>query len=203
MDIAPAASDAADAMAEDWEQIRAWRKATRTRLLAERGALPKAERERLGARIVERVRRQLEGRWPKSLGFYWPIHGELNLVPIAEDVLARGGEVGLPVVVQKASPVEFWRWRHGERLVRGQWDIPVPKERAPLTPEVLVVPLVGFDGNRYRLGYGGGYYDRTLASFSPRPHTIGVGLSSARLDTIHPQPHDIPMDVIVTEEDPS
>ncbi|RYG79855.1 5-formyltetrahydrofolate cyclo-ligase, partial [bacterium] len=77
-------------MADDWEKIRAWRKATRARLLAERGALTKEERERASARIVEHVRERLEGRWPRSLGFYWPIHGELNLVPIAEDVLARG-----------------------------------------------------------------------------------------------------------------
>ena len=189
-------------MEDDWEQIRAWRKAARARLLAERAALGKAERERASTRIVERVRALLQGSWPQSLGFYWPIHGELNLVPIADEVLAHGGEVGLPVVVEKAAPVEFWRWRHGERLVRGQWDIPVPRVRAPIHPQLLIVPLVGYDAANYRLGYGGGYYDRTLASFSPRPRTIGVALSAARLDTIHPQPFDIPMDAIVTEEHP-
>jgi 5-formyltetrahydrofolate cyclo-ligase len=185
---------------QDWGEIRAWRKATRTRLLAERQALPREERERLGELVRSAVLQWLDGRWPRSLGIYWPIKGEINLIPVAEAVLSRGGSVGLPVVVAKAAPVEFWSWRRGERLVAGQWDIPVPQRRDVLVPELLIVPLVGFDGARYRLGYGGGYYDRTLAALTPRPRTVGVALTSARLDTIHPQAHDIPMDVITTEQ---
>jgi 5-formyltetrahydrofolate cyclo-ligase len=187
---------------QDWNEIRAWRKATRLRLLEERRALAADERDALSARIRDHVLAALDGQLPATLGVYWPIHGELNFSPIAEAVLANGGKVGLPVVVQKAAPVEFWNWRHGERLVRGQWDIPVPKERDVLLPEVLIVPLVGFDGARYRLGYGGGYYDRTLAAATPRPRTIGVAVNSARLATIYPQAHDIPMDVVVTESGP-
>jgi 5-formyltetrahydrofolate cyclo-ligase len=186
---------------QDWNEIRTWRKATRARLLAQRQQLDPAEREHLSERVRTQVFALLDGRLPASLGLYWPIHGELNLVPVAEAVLAAGGRVGLPVVVQKAAPVEFWSWRRGERLVRGQWDIPVPKDRDVIAPELLIVPLVGFDAQGYRLGYGGGYYDRTLAAASPRPRTIGVGFSNARLDTIHPQPHDIPLDVLVTESD--
>ena len=63
-----------------------------------------------------------------------------------------------------------------------------------------LAPLVGFDSCGYRLGYGGGYYDRTLAAATPKPLAIGVGFELSRLDTIHPQPHDVPMDFIVTEE---
>ena len=96
--------------------------------------------------------------------------------------------------------MEFWSWRRGERLVRGEWDIPVPKARDLVLPELLIVPLVGFDAAGFRLGYGAGFYDRTLAASIPRPRTIAVGFSSAELPTIHPQPHDIPMDVIVTEQ---
>jgi 5-formyltetrahydrofolate cyclo-ligase len=183
----------------DWSEIKAWRKTTRTRLLAERQRLPPAERERIGAAVRAQVFQLLGDTLPRSLGLYWPIHGEMNMVPVAQAVLAAGGRVGLPVVVQKAAPVEFWSWRKGERLVRGAWDIPVPKERDLVTPELLIVPLVGFDGAGYRLGYGAGFYDRTLAAAVPRPRTIAVGFATARLDTIHPQPHDIPMDVVVTE----
>ncbi len=183
---------------QDWNEIRAWRKATRARLLAERRALAAPEREAIAARVRAHVFELLGGRLPRSLGLYWPIQGEMNLVPVADAVLAAGGEVGLPVVVQKAAPVEFWRWRRGERLVRGQWDIPVPKRRDVLQPELLIVPLVGYDAQGYRLGYGGGFYDRTLAA-SPRPRTIGVGFASAQLPTIHPQPHDIRLDVLVNE----
>ena len=141
----------------------------------------------------------LGGTLPGSLGVYWPIQGEMNFIPLAHTVLDAGGSVGLPVVVKKSAPVEFWRWRRGERLVRGEWDIPVPKHRDVIDPELLIVPLVGFDAAGYRLGYGAGFYDRTLAAANPRPRTIAVGFSTAQLDTIHPQPHDIPMDVIVTE----
>ena len=69
-----------------------------------------------------------------------------------------------------------------------------------MAPDLLIAPLVGFDGAGYRLGYGGGYYDRTLAARSPRPRVIGAGFTLSRLDTIHPQPHDIPMSLVVTED---
>ena len=85
------------------------------------------------------------------------------------------------------------------RMRRGVWNIPIPLEREVLTPEALIVPLVGFDGGLYRLGYGGGYYDRTLAAVARRPFCVGFGFAEARLPSIFPQPHDIPMDVIVVD----
>ena len=85
------------------------------------------------------------------------------------------------------------------KLDRGVWNIPIPSERALVEPTVLLVPLLGFDAAGYRLGYGGGYYDRTLAASAPRPFTIGVGHEFGRLQSIYPQSHDIPLDVIVTE----
>ena len=86
-------------------------------------------------------------------------------------------------------------------MVRGDWNIPVPTaRRAPMvTPEVALAPLVGWTDEGYRLGYGGGYFDRTLAALRPRPFVIGIGYDSARLGTIYPQPHDIPLALIVTE----
>jgi 5-formyltetrahydrofolate cyclo-ligase len=83
---------------------------------------------------------------------------------------------------------------------RGLWNIPIPPVRDQLEPSLLIVPLVGFDRGRYRLGYGGGFYDRTLSAAAPRPRTIGVAFADAGLSTIHPQPPDIPMDVIVTDQ---
>jgi 5,10-methenyltetrahydrofolate synthetase len=75
----------------------------------------------------------------------------------------------------------------------------VPEKREIVTPAAVLAPLVGFDRNLYRLGYGGGYFDRTLAALSPRPRAIGVGYARQEVETIHPQSFDIPMDVIVTE----
>jgi 5-formyltetrahydrofolate cyclo-ligase len=103
------------------------------------------------------------------------------------------------VVVTRSAPVEFWSWVPGASMQRGLWDIPIPAERDPVVPDALLIPLVGFDAEGYRLGYGGGYYDRTLAAAAERPFCIGLGYDEMRLPTIYPQPHDIPMDVIVTD----
>lgn len=84
-------------------------------------------------------------------------------------------------------------------MERGVWNIPAPADGEVLTPDVVLAPLVGFDPDGYRLGYGGGFFDRTLAALSPQPRAIGVGQAVAAIPTIHPQPQDIPMDAIVTE----
>jgi 5-formyltetrahydrofolate cyclo-ligase len=135
----------------------------------------------------------------RVLGFCWPFRGEFDVRGIAKDHVAAGGEVALPVIVAKSAPVEFWRWRPGMPMEKGVWDIPVPRERDVLRLDAVIVPLVGFDRSGYRLGYGGGYFDRTLAAAAPRPYAIGFGFEDSALATIHPQPHDIPMNLIVTE----
>lgn len=133
------------------------------------------------------------------LGFYWPFQGEIDVRHLVCDFLSLGAQAVLPVVVEAQQPLEFWSWRPGMKLSRGVWNIPVPGERSLLHPTVLLVPLLGFDEAGYRLGYGGGYYDRTLATFAKKPLSIGIGYELGRLETIYPQPHDIPMDAIVTE----
>jgi 5,10-methenyltetrahydrofolate synthetase len=83
-------------------------------------------------------------------------------------------------------------------MERGVWNIPVPADGAELAPDITIAPVVGHDPGCYRLGYGGGFFDRTLAALEPRPMAIGVGHPVAAIRTIYPQPHDIPMDAIVT-----
>jgi 5-formyltetrahydrofolate cyclo-ligase len=182
-----------------WDEIRRWRREQRPELIARRQAIAQAERRRLQPRIIG----LLEAHFPQLtgalVGFYWPIKGEIGLHPLIRRLVEAGAGAALPVVVEQRRPLAFWAWRPGERLERGFWNIPVPAERRAVQPTALLVPLVGFDGQGYRLGYGGGYYDRTLASMAPKPLTIGVGFELGRLETIHPQPHDIPMDAIVTE----
>lgn len=87
-------------------------------------------------------------------------------------------------------------------MVQGFWKIPVPAERPEVVPDVALAPVVGWDAAGYRLGYGGGYFDRTLAALHPRAFAIGVGLEAARVETIFPQPHDIAMNAIVTKTGP-
>lgn len=186
--------------ASDWPAVRRWRRAARTALIAQRLAVPHAERARRDAMIAALVERELERRGMRRLGFFWPFKGEFDPRPLARRLHARGVLLALPVVVASAAPLVFRPWAPGNRLVPGVWNIPVPAEGEPVTPDVLLVPLVGFDAGRYRLGYGGGYYDRTLTAMTPRPFVIGIGFALSRLASIHPQPHDIPMDLIVTEE---
>jgi 5-formyltetrahydrofolate cyclo-ligase len=134
-----------------------------------------------------------------GLFFYWPFQGEIDVRHLVRNFLALGADAALPVVVEARQPLEFWSWRPRMKLTRGVWNIPVPGDRSPVQPTVLLVPLLGFDAAGYRLGHGGGYYDRTLATVAQKPLTIGIGYELGRLQTIYPQPHDIPMDAIVTE----
>ncbi len=186
-------------MTMDWPEIKAWRREKRAELIAYRSGLAREERERVRDRVVARLRDvpDLAGH---RVGFYMPFKGELDLRGFLRELLAAGATAALPAVVQKAHPVEFRDWYPGVAMERGIWDIPVPRPGSIVLPTLLFVPLVGYDDAGYRLGHGGGYYDRTLAALSPRPIAIGVGYAQTRLPTIHPQPHDIPMDAIATED---
>ena len=182
-----------------WDEIRDWRRATRRSLLARRTALSQAERQRLGDAVIDRVAAEFPELKVARIGFYWPFKGEIDLLGFVQKLLGLGAEAALPVVVEKQQPLEFWAWHPGIKLGQGIWNIPIPAERNPVRPTALLVPLLGFDAAGYRLGYGGGYYDRSLAGLKPRPLTIGVGYESGRLESIQPQPFDIPLDAIVTE----
>ena len=133
------------------------------------------------------------------LAGYWPIAGEWDPLPYLRRTIAVGGAVTLPVARRPAAALEFRLWTLEAPMTAGLWDIPHPSEGAAVSPSALLIPLVGFDGAGHRLGNGGGYYDRTLAAFVPRPLAIGVGFELGRLASIAPESHDQPMDVIVTE----
>ncbi len=184
-----------------WEEVRRWRRAERERLVLARLAFPAETRTAWTARIattLEGVIGSLEGR---IMSLYWPFRGEPDLRSLAALAGAQGGRTALPVVVEKGKPLLFRAWAPRDRLVRGVWNIPTPAPEAEIvTPDVVIAPVVGFDRAGYRLGYGGGFFDRTLAAMARRPQVIGVGYGCAAIPTIHPQPHDIAMDVIVTEE---
>jgi 5-formyltetrahydrofolate cyclo-ligase len=180
------------------DAVKAWRHTERERLIALRQALPATERRGWGDRIEAELRGLLAER-PGILGVYWPFRAEFDPRPLIDWAVAAGRRVALPVVVDKKGPLEYRAWRPGEPLADGVWNIPVPEKRDIVTPAIVLAPLVGFDGGCYRLGYGGGYFDRTLAALSPRAFAIGIGFEVQRLETIYPQSFDVPMDLIVTE----
>jgi 5-formyltetrahydrofolate cyclo-ligase len=182
----------------DAAEVKIWRRVERERLLAERMALPPATRREWGEKIAAEIQEMLAGR-PGALGVYWPFRGEFDPRPLIDMVVAQGRMIALPVVVDKKGPLEYRAWKPGEALIAGVWDIPIPERRDIVVPATVLAPLVGFDHACYRLGYGGGYFDRTLAALQPRPMAIGVGFAFQEIATIHPQDFDIPMDALVTE----
>jgi 5-formyltetrahydrofolate cyclo-ligase len=184
----------------DAAEVKIWRRAERERLIALRMALPAAARRAAGERIAAGVQEILAER-PGLLGVYWPFRAEFDPRPLIETLAAVGRSVALPVVIDRRGPLEYRAWAPGEPLIAGVWDIPIPEKRDIVVPATVLAPLVGFDRASYRLGYGGGYFDRTLAALSPRPLAIGVGFAAQEIATIYPQSFDIPMDAIVTEND--
>jgi 5-formyltetrahydrofolate cyclo-ligase len=184
---------------ESWDDIRVWRRSIRSELMSKRRALSSGEKETVRLTVCDLMRENFPELRHECIGFYWPFQGEIDLRTFVLSTLALGAQTVLPVVVEKQQPLEFWSWHPRMKLQRGIWNIPVPKDRNPVQPTVLLIPLLGVDAAGYRLGHGGGYYDRTLAALPRKPWTIGIGYEFGRLETIHPQPHDIPMDTIVTE----
>ncbi len=197
MGASPASSDRERRVQE--AELRAWRRSERQRLLALRTGTPQAQRRAWGQEIEQRLHLLLQDRPGITLGVYWPFQAEFDPRPVIDWLIARGSSVALPAVVDRKGPLEYRAWRPGETLVDGVWDIPIPEKRETVVPQAVLAPLVGFDRDCYRLGYGGGYFDRTLAALSPRPSAIGVGFELSQIETIYPQDFDIPMDVIVTE----
>jgi 5-formyltetrahydrofolate cyclo-ligase len=204
-EIAP---DHFDPLAVDPQQasdVARWRRDARRRLRAERLAISAVERQEVAAALARTldaiVAECLGSITDRVISGYWPIKGEPDLRGWLVTLGEADAITALPVVETRAAPLVFRRWTRETPMTRGDWNIPVPPpEAAAVTPTVMLAPLVGWDSSGYRLGYGGGYFDRTLAALRPRPVAIGVGLQAARLETIYPQPHDIPMDIIVTED---
>lgn len=181
-------------------EVRAWRRSQRERLLSQRRNMSLAERRALARPLLINLCNVLQMHGIRTLGIYWPIQREVDIRPLAD---ALGGsremQLALPVVVQKNAPLEYWSWGLGQPMQRGFWNIPVPAQRRRVQPDAVVAPLVGFQDS-FRLGYGGGYFDRTLGAAEPKPFAIGLGFEYSRLEGFTAQAHDIPMDVIVTEE---
>jgi 5-formyltetrahydrofolate cyclo-ligase len=186
-------------MMDSWEDIKNWRRSMRAELRAKRLALALGEKASTRRIVSNLMRQSFPELRDACIGFYWPFQGEIDLRPLIQSFLTVGARAALPVVVEKRKPLEFWSWHPKMKLERGIWNIPIPCERNPVQPTILLVPLVGFDAKGYRLGHGGGYYDRTLSSLAKKPLCIGVGYELGRLETIHPQSHDIPMNAIVNE----
>jgi 5-formyltetrahydrofolate cyclo-ligase len=181
------------------DPLNTWRKTERERLVAARAALDAGTLERHRQRIDAHLERSFPGLASATLAFCWPIKGEYDARHLARTLRERGALTALPVVVAPRQPLVFREWHPGVRLAVGPLDIPYPVDSPEVVPNAVLLPMNGWDAAGYRLGYGAGFFDRTLAALAKKPAVIGVSYEMARIDTIRPQAWDIPVDWVVTE----
>lgn len=174
--------------------------ALRKQLQAERLAMP--DRHQRSMQLQEVLRVWLVTRPERSIGAYWSIKGEFDALP----ALFRWSEaepdrrIGLPVIDRTTRQLRFHVWYPGCPMEDDAYGIPKPKDTEAFEPELLLVPCVGYGPKGVRLGYGGGFYDRTLAELEPRPPTVGIGYAQGYIPWLVPEPHDVPLDAILDED---
>lgn len=176
-----------------------FRAALRREKLAARLALDPVAHAALSARLDQHLSALLTPLAPHTLAFCAPVRGEFDARPLAARLIGCGWRAAMPVVTAVGAPMRFHAWTPTSAMGADRYGIPIPKNGAELVPDIVLLPLVAFDAQGFRLGYGGGYFDRTLAAMVPPPQAIGVGFELARVADIRPQAHDIRLDAIVTE----
>jgi len=184
-------------MTDLFEDNTAWRRALRREMVARRAAFGEAQHAELSALIVAHLQAAL-GR-PNCIAFCWPIKHEPDVRAAVEHWARLGAQAALPVVTEENAPLTFRHWQADTPLAPDRYGIPTPLAGEFVMPDMILLPLNAFDAAGYRLGYGGGYFDRTLAALRPRPLAVGVGFEINRVDSIRPESHDQRLDWIVTE----
>ncbi|MBV5276509.1 5-formyltetrahydrofolate cyclo-ligase [bacterium] len=187
----------------------AYRRSLRRRQIERRLSLSKEECAHFSARLCRHLRENFAQLATMRVAFCWPMHNEADLRPLIEEWKRAGSEgfdALLPVVIAENTPLAFRSWSPGTPMTVDRYGIPTPSNGDFVTPDALLLPVNAFDAAGYRLGYGGGYFDRTLAQLNSshqpnhkRPLAIGVGFELARVDSIRPEAHDFPLDAVVTE----
>jgi 5-formyltetrahydrofolate cyclo-ligase len=186
-------------MSETPTDLRDWRKRLRAALIERRMALTPETLAQYRNAMDASIERGFPNLHRGTIALCWPFKNEYDARYLVRKLRERGARTVLPVVVAPRTPLIFREWHPGVKLIPGVYDIPYPAEGPAIVPDSVLLPMNGFDASGYRLGYGGGFFDRTLASLAKRPLVIGVTYELAKIDTIYPQAYDIPMDYVVTE----
>lgn len=173
------------------------RGALRAKLLAARNEL--TDREARSRVVSDRLLRWLRTMPLQRLAFYWPTRGEPDVTAAITTWLAEDPKRGAALPVVAGQLLEFAPWQPRTPMKAGEFGIQVPDTAQRVKPQLLVIPCVGIDEQRHRLGYGAGFYDRTLAGLSVRPSTVGIAFDCGRVKSIGPRPHDIQLDLGITE----
>jgi 5-formyltetrahydrofolate cyclo-ligase len=177
----------------------AWRAGQRRHLLAWRAGLDAGQKHAHETAISLTLVHGLPVVAGQIVGVCWPVRGEPDLQLALQAWRELGVSLALPQTLPDSGTLVFRPWTEHTPLARGPMGIPYPDSTHTCAPDYLLIPLVGFDAKGYRLGYGGGYFDRTLAALTPRPVCIGVGFAGCQIPDTRAQWHDIPMDAVVTE----
>ncbi|MBX3664167.1 MAG: 5-formyltetrahydrofolate cyclo-ligase [Burkholderiales bacterium] len=184
---------------KEWRDISAWRKAQRAHWIDWRCGVSDEQRAQWGRRMTALLAAGIPVPAGAVVGFCWPFKAEFDARFALRQWRDGGAVAALPEVVAKGQPLRFRQWWPGAPMTRGVYDIPIPDGTPELLPDIAIVPMNACDGRGYRLGYGGGYFDRTLAALERRVIAIGVTFDACRVASIFPQAHDLPMDLVVTE----
>ena len=181
------------------------KKALRNSLLEQRLNLP--DRLQRADALQQIMRIWLVGRPDVVIGAYWPIKGEFDPLPALHRWKEDGElieqpqrrRIGLPVVNKQHKTMTFHAWYPGCPMEEDAYGIPKPKDTEVIVPTLLFAPCVGYGPGGYRLGYGGGFYDRMLGSLDPRPFTVGLGFGTGFVSDLEPEAHDVPLDAILND----
>ena len=187
------------------ELAAAAKKALRKELLEKRHNMPdRLLREDM---LQQAMRIWLVGRTDTVIGAYWPIKGEFDPLPALHRWKEDGElldqpqlrRIGLPVVNKQHKTMIFHAWYPGCPMEEDAYGIPKPKDTEVIVPTLLFAPCVGYGPGGYRLGYGGGFYDRMLATLEPKPFTVGLGFGVGYVPDFESEPHDLPLDTILND----
>lgn len=182
------------------ETIEEAKAALRTRAHETRAALPHGLRADAAKAVSQHFFDGIKLEAGDVVACYWRIRDELDCQPILVRLMDSNQTVVLPVVMGDEEPLDMRVWEQGASLYEAGFGTLAPADLAPRAePDVVLMPLLGFDNTGTRLGYGGGYYDRTLAKMSKKPRLIGLAFAAQELDAIPREAHDVPLDAIVTE----
>ncbi len=181
------------------QEVQIWRRTLRHELIEKRAALPRSTLDEYRRRIDTHLQRAFPDLVHGVIAFCWPYKNEYDARHLLADLRRHGAITALPAIVAPKTPLVFREWHPGVTLRAGPLGIPFPAHGPEVQPDSVLLPVVAFDAGGYRLGYGGGYFDRTLAGIARRPRVIAVAYEFMFTETIHPQPHDIPVDYVVTE----
>lgn len=191
----------------DNQHISALKAECRVRATAQRAAAFAADPD-AGAALTQQFLRAIALAPGEVVSGYWPLAGELDVRPLLVRLRDRGHPIGLPVVIRSGEPLLFRQWRADDELTVGSFRVMTPPADAPeVTPRVLLVPMLAFDPMGFRLGYGGGFYDRTLdrlraqaaAAGGTPPLAVGIAYRAQEMPDVPRGPYDQPLDWLVTE----